>query len=386
MTYDLVLRGGRVIDPAQGLDGPLDVGVSGGRIAAVARTLPPGEAREVVDVRDQLVLPGLIDTHAHVYQYVTGRFGLPADLVGVHSATTTVVDQGGPSCMTLPGFRKFVVGAGGDPRSTRSSPRTWSAASRGTTTRPSTAPTASTSARPSARRGRTPIWSAASRATPRSAASPAGVSRSSASRRRSRARPTCPSTSTSASSGRSPRTGAGGADPDAILPEVVELLRPGDVLAHPFTRHPGGLRRPPRPRAPGRQGGDVARLAHRRRPRLPLQLRRGAPGAGRGDRARHPRAPTSTATTPACRGRPEHRRATTRTPSSIPSPGARTSASRSAMTGLMACGLRLEQVVPMVTRNAARLLARDERAGHSPPGRRRRRDGARRPARPLPPP
>ena len=85
MTYDLVLRGGRVIDPAQGLDGPLDVGVSGGRIAAVARGLPPGEAREIVDVRDRLVLPGLIDTHAHVYQYVTGRFGLPADLVGVHS-------------------------------------------------------------------------------------------------------------------------------------------------------------------------------------------------------------------------------------------------------------------------------------------------------------
>src|SRR5690606_30246795 len=57
----------------------------------------------------KLVLPGLVDTHAHVYQYVTGRFGLDADLVGVRSGVTTLVDQGGPSCITLPGFREFVV-------------------------------------------------------------------------------------------------------------------------------------------------------------------------------------------------------------------------------------------------------------------------------------
>jgi dihydroorotase len=51
----------------------------------------------------------MIDTHAHVYQHVTGRFGLNADMVGVRSGVTTVVDQGGPSCMTIPGFRHFVV-------------------------------------------------------------------------------------------------------------------------------------------------------------------------------------------------------------------------------------------------------------------------------------
>jgi dihydroorotase len=44
-----------------------------------------------------------------VYQYVTGRFGLNADLVGVHSGVTALIDQGGPSCMTLPGFRQFIV-------------------------------------------------------------------------------------------------------------------------------------------------------------------------------------------------------------------------------------------------------------------------------------
>ena len=107
--YDLLLRGGRVIDPARGVDGPLDVAVRDGRIAAVAADLAGSTAAEVVDVRDRLVLPGLIDTHAHVYQYVTGRFGLQADMVGVRSGVTALIDQGGASCMTLPGFRKFVV-------------------------------------------------------------------------------------------------------------------------------------------------------------------------------------------------------------------------------------------------------------------------------------
>ncbi len=107
--FDTLLRGGRVIDPARGFDGPADVAITAGRIAAVAPGLPPGAAREVIDVAGKLVLPGMIDTHGHVYQHVTGRFGLAPDLVGVGSGVTTVVDQGGPSCMTLPGFRNFIA-------------------------------------------------------------------------------------------------------------------------------------------------------------------------------------------------------------------------------------------------------------------------------------
>ena len=103
--YDLLLRGGRVIDPAQRRDGVLDVAVRDGRIAAVGKNLP-GPAKQTVDVGGKLVLPGLIDTHAHVYRYVSGRFGLDADTVGVHSGVTTVVDQGGPSVLTFPGFRE----------------------------------------------------------------------------------------------------------------------------------------------------------------------------------------------------------------------------------------------------------------------------------------
>jgi dihydroorotase len=87
------------------------------------------------------VLPGLIDTHAHVFQFVTGRFGLEADLCGVRSGVTTLVDQGGPSCMTLPAFREFVVNAK-ESRVLAFLSRIWSAAWRVTITRPSTSPTA----------------------------------------------------------------------------------------------------------------------------------------------------------------------------------------------------------------------------------------------------
>jgi len=82
MQYDVLLSGGRVIDPAQGIDGAYDVALQDGRGAAVRATIPHDSAKEVLDVSGKLVLPGLIDTHAHVYQYVTGRFGLNADMVG----------------------------------------------------------------------------------------------------------------------------------------------------------------------------------------------------------------------------------------------------------------------------------------------------------------
>ena len=102
MSYDTLIRGGTVIDPAQKLNGRYDVAVKDGRIAAVEREIVPSAAAEVLDASGKLVLPGLIDTHAHVFQYVTGRFGLEADMCGVHSGVTTLIDQGGPSCMTMP--------------------------------------------------------------------------------------------------------------------------------------------------------------------------------------------------------------------------------------------------------------------------------------------
>jgi len=113
--YDLVLRGGRVIDPARDVDGRLDVAVRAGTIAAVAPDIAAGPGTRVLDVGGRLVVPGLIDTHAHVYQYVTGAFGMNPDLVGVRSGVTTVIDQGGASPLTIDGFRKFIA----EPAATR---------------------------------------------------------------------------------------------------------------------------------------------------------------------------------------------------------------------------------------------------------------------------
>ena len=107
--YDTLVIGGTVVDPAANRHGGFDVAIKDGRIASVEPGLESLSAREVIDATGMLVLPGMIDTHAHVYEHVTGKFGLNPDLVGVRSAITTVVDQGGPSCMTLPGFRHFVA-------------------------------------------------------------------------------------------------------------------------------------------------------------------------------------------------------------------------------------------------------------------------------------
>jgi dihydroorotase len=91
------------------VDGLFDVAIRDGHLAAVDTAIPGTAATDVMDVSGKLVLPGTIDIHAHVYQHVTGAFGLNADMVGVHSGVKALVDQGGPSCMTLLGFRTFIA-------------------------------------------------------------------------------------------------------------------------------------------------------------------------------------------------------------------------------------------------------------------------------------
>ena len=106
---ETIIENGRLIDPIAGLDGRFDIGVRDGKIAAVEPSLKEHPAINRIDASDRLVIPGMIDTHAHVYQHVTGKFGLEPDLVGVRSGVTTLVDQGGPSCMTFGGFRRFIA-------------------------------------------------------------------------------------------------------------------------------------------------------------------------------------------------------------------------------------------------------------------------------------
>jgi dihydroorotase len=364
--YDLVLRGGRVIDPAQGLDGLLDVAVKDGRVAAVAAGLPRGSGRDVVDVRDQLVLPGLIDTHAHVYQYVTGRFGLEADMVGVHSGTTTLVDQGGPSCMTLPGFRKFVA----EPAATRVYAFLSAYLVGGLEGHyypalygpdgvdvPATIRAAQENAdlvrgiKAHAEIGGVARWGLEVLRLGAQIAREADL----------------PLYVHFGQLWPLPKSGANGADPDSILPRVVELLRPGDVLAHPFTRHPGGFvdrrgRVHPVVREALERGLriDVGHGSH-----FSFDVARRVLDAGivpdtlgADLHGYNTEVPRPAGTPPGAHPDPELH----------PFAGSTRFSLARAMTSLMACGLTLEQVAPMVTRNAARMLGREDELGRLRPG------------------
>src|SRR5690606_29993405 len=90
--YDLVLKGGRVLDERNGVDAVLDVAITAGRIAAVGKSLASG-ARKVEDVSGAIVAPGLIDIHTHVYHKATS-LSVDPGFIARRSATTTMVDAG----------------------------------------------------------------------------------------------------------------------------------------------------------------------------------------------------------------------------------------------------------------------------------------------------
>jgi dihydroorotase len=112
-SFDIVLSGGWVIDPANGRDGPMDVGVTGGKIAAVDAGLDGANAKKVVDVSGRYVTPGLIDLHAHFYGGGGGYkdFEMNPDMYGLPNGTTTVVDAGGAGWLNYGGFMDRVVNA-----------------------------------------------------------------------------------------------------------------------------------------------------------------------------------------------------------------------------------------------------------------------------------
>jgi len=93
MGGSLLVRSGRVIDPASGLDQVADVQLQDGRVDAIGARLDAAPATQIVDATGCLVTPGLIDLHTHVYPGL-GDFCLPADRVGVETGVTTVVDAG----------------------------------------------------------------------------------------------------------------------------------------------------------------------------------------------------------------------------------------------------------------------------------------------------
>ncbi|HYE91006.1 MAG TPA: hypothetical protein VEA38_08310, partial [Terriglobales bacterium] len=106
--FDLVLKGGRVVDPSIGVDGPMDVAIQGTAIARVAPDIPAGEAVRTVEIPGKLVVPGLIDLHAHVFDGFN-RSGLHPDLAGVYSGVTTLVDAGSAGAATFGGFPRHIL-------------------------------------------------------------------------------------------------------------------------------------------------------------------------------------------------------------------------------------------------------------------------------------
>jgi len=108
VLYDLLIAGGRVIDPAQKLSAERDVAIVGGRIAKVAADIPRAQARQVYDAKGKLVTPGLIDMHTHVYRSGIS-LNVDPDLVGFQSGVTTVVDCGSTGAGNFAGFRRYVI-------------------------------------------------------------------------------------------------------------------------------------------------------------------------------------------------------------------------------------------------------------------------------------
>lgn len=105
-SWDLLVRGGTLVDPARSVSAKRDVAFSGGKVAAVGEALA-GDAVEVVDATGALVTPGLIDIHTHVYHgLATGRH---ADQTSLANGVTTVVDAGSAGWMTLRGLRDYVI-------------------------------------------------------------------------------------------------------------------------------------------------------------------------------------------------------------------------------------------------------------------------------------
>ena len=105
--YDLVLKGGTVVDPSSGLEGVRDVAIEQGVIARIAPGIAPAEAARVIEVGGKLVTPGLIDLHAHVFEGVN-RTGVNPDLAGVYSGVTTIVDAGSAGAATFGGWRHIL--------------------------------------------------------------------------------------------------------------------------------------------------------------------------------------------------------------------------------------------------------------------------------------
>ena len=108
MRFDLLLKGGTLIDPAQGIHAARDVAFADGKVAAVGADLSRSDATETIDCSGKIVAPGMIDLHVHVFWGVS-HFGIQPDPHCIAKGVTTAVDAGSAGAQTFPGFRKYVI-------------------------------------------------------------------------------------------------------------------------------------------------------------------------------------------------------------------------------------------------------------------------------------
>jgi dihydroorotase len=106
-TFDLLLAGGTVLNPATDLNQQLDVGVTGGRISAIQSKLPSEHAKKILDARGYYVTPGLIDFHVHSYWGVN-PYGFNADPICLATGVTTAIDAGSAGPVNFLGFKKLI--------------------------------------------------------------------------------------------------------------------------------------------------------------------------------------------------------------------------------------------------------------------------------------
>lgn len=104
---DVLIRGGRVIDPANGIDGTYDIAIRGNTITAVDKRIS-GRAKRTIDAGGKIVTPGLVDFHCHTLKALS-VYSVDPDRAGVHAGVTHVNDMGTNSWLSLPAYRELVV-------------------------------------------------------------------------------------------------------------------------------------------------------------------------------------------------------------------------------------------------------------------------------------
>ena len=108
--YDLLLKNGHVIDPANNIDAPMDVAITGDRVAAAASDIPAADAAQTIDVAGLFITPGLIDIHVHVYHTREPEtLSIIADHHMFRSGVTTVVDTGTAGAKHFLHFKRTVI-------------------------------------------------------------------------------------------------------------------------------------------------------------------------------------------------------------------------------------------------------------------------------------